>query len=333
MQKKLIFIVVILLQITGFQIQAQQTNFGYSKSDLISPENVSIHYEEQAEYYIQKYEPYLAEIEKIKTEIVQVRTEEVEMEVEIKTQIEKDVEDIKAVIESRKRKNKKTKLWEKMLCAAEEELQREKQIKEEIQREKQKQKEKQKEIQEEIQRQRKSEKERKRELIKEYIKLWADYEINESKDLSDLSSENTCYEINGENRTYAPGEYKVLEINPNEKIQWEEIKPPKAETVTSTYMVEAPSSVKKQVKKPDCESPTPDDCLEWKVVEIPGRTATKTERVSLKECKDQGFVYQDTYDRCVKTITANSTKKYIKVIDIQTGMEIQVIDYKVVKCE
>jgi len=279
---------VILLQAIGFQVQAQRAMSPHLKQSLISPEDVNIHYEEQAEYYIQMYESYLAEF---------------------KTPTEKDAEDIREQIILRKQKGKKAKFWEKMLSHAEAAVEEEKATSEGRRREKRK------------------------EPLKEYIKLWSDYEIAKSKDLSDLASESTCYEIRGESGTYAPDEYKILKINANETLQWDEVKPAKVQTVTRQVLVEEASSIKKQVKKPNCESPNPDDCLEWKEVAVPAKYKSLTERVSLGECKDRGFIYQDAYDRCTNTITINSTKKHIKVIDIHTNMEIQVIDHKEVKCE
>jgi len=333
MNKKLIFIVVILLQVIGFQVQAQWDNLAYSKQVLIGPENVNIHYEEQAEYYIQKYESHLPKVEEIKTQIEQQKIKP--EKVEIKTEAEKDAEDIREVIELRKQKGKKTKFLEKMLSHAEEAVEKEKEI------EKQKEAENQIRRQKQIERQKQEQKRKQKaltkemELTKEYIKLWSDYKMAESKDLSDLSSENTCYEIIGENDTYAPGEYKVLEININEQLQWDElVKEIQTVTYTKQVVIEEASSVKKQVKKPDCESPNPDDCLEWKEVAIPAKygSMTATERMTKRECQ-RGFEYQDMYDSCVKTITINSAKNHIKIINVFTGMEIKVIDYKQVKCE
>lgn len=291
MKKKLILITVILLQVIGFQVQAQNIELLYSKQVLIGPEDVNIHYEEQAEYYIQQYKSYLSEIEAIKT------------------QTEHDLDYVKSVIAERKQKRKKIRSWGRSRSILEEEVAKEKQTRQGKRKEKHK------------------------ESLKEHIKLWSDYKMTESKDVSDLSSENTCYEITSENGTYAPGEYKMLKINANEQLQWDEIKPSKAETVSSQYIVEEASSVKKQVKKRDCESPNPDDCLEWKEIAIPAKYGTRTERVSIKECEERGFTYQDIGDKCTNTITVNSTKEYTKVIDTQTGMEIKVINYKAVKCE
>lgn len=290
MNKKLIFMIVILLQAIGFQVQAQNIELLYSKHVLIGPEDVNIHYEEQADYYIQQYKSYLSEIDAIKT------------------QAEHDLDHVKSVIAERKQKGKKIRSWGRSRSTLEEQVAKEKRTREGKRKEKHK------------------------ESLKKYIKLWSDYEMTESKDVSDLSFENTCYEISGEDGIYVPGEYKALKINVNETLQWDEIKPVKAETVTRQVMVKKASSVKRQAKKRDCESPNPDDCLEWREVAIPAKYESRTERVNLG-CEERGFTYQDTYDNCTNTITMNSTKKYIKVIDIQTNMEIQVIDYKAVKCE
>ena len=174
-------------------------------------------------------------------------------------------------------------------------------------------------------------------LLDDYIELWNDWTATKiNQEFLNAYQSNLCYQIDGPEMSYFPGDYAIDTLEVGSQISWNE----KVDQMRLDFEFEleeiSPAStkwVKKRAER-NCLSADPADCLVWCLVEIP----TKYDTIVIQEegygCME-GFLFSEKDEQCertVKTKESTTTGMTVKVMDKLTGKEIKVQKFEAVEC-
>ncbi len=175
------------------------------------------------------------------------------------------------------------------------------------------------------------------EKIDRYLNLWSIWEQPEENVLFLKSYDaKKCYQIDGQEFSYFPTDYRIDTLGKGSHIYWNE----KIDQVMLGFefeLVEVEPAGSKWVKKRaerNCLSADPNDCLVWCMQETPAVYDTLVIQEAVLGCVD-GFNLEKGGEQCERTIISEDkveAELQVKLMDDLTDREIRVKKFEIVKC-
>ena len=174
-------------------------------------------------------------------------------------------------------------------------------------------------------------------MLDNYLELWNDWTAPKlNQEFLNNYRSDLCYQIDGSELSYFPGDYLIDTLSSNSQVSWNE----KVDLMLLDYKFEleeiTPASTGWEKKRADrnCLSADPNDCLVWYQVEIPATYDTIVIQEASYGCME-GFLFSEIDEQCERRIMRKRTttsELVVKVMDVLTGREIKVKKFEVVEC-
>lgn len=171
-----------------------------------------------------------------------------------------------------------------------------------------------------------------KEIIEDYIMLWSGLVLgNREKDFSKEYDEANCYSFFANYKNISSQDCRI-ELDEREFLEWEEFIWQKEIEKKQHRQIIQPAGTRWIKKRVDinCLSNDPKDCMVWCLVEIPD------EYQVIHYYEDAPEDFQVSEDRGVfyrNFSLENSKEKKYRIFTLRENTELNILDFKVIKCD